>query len=173
METTHKFKFPGGGDRPDYPNNPNIDNHNDDDDDDDSMNGMSIMMYGHCAFWSRQFYGTTYFLETLSTYLIGYRQISLAHTIRTIVMSGNLVSNNLKDRSERMFRIFVICLVIYFCIFLATNIIMVIVMPDGDNLFHVITTFDVVDALFILAGLLLYYCSIRMLRSSIAKCTSF
>ena len=91
MVTTHKFKFPGGGDRPDYPNI----NNNDDDDDDDSMNGMSLMMYGHCAFWSRQFYGTTYFLETMSTYLMGYRQISLAHTIRTIVMSGNLVSNNL------------------------------------------------------------------------------
>ena len=117
METTHKFKFPGGADGPDFPNN--------DDDEDTSMQGMDKMMYGNCAFWSRQFYGSTYFLETLSTYLIGYRQISLAHTIRTIVTSGNLVSNNFKNRSERMFRIFVIFLIIYFCVFLATNVIMV------------------------------------------------
>ena len=47
------------------------------------------------------------------------------------------------------------------------------VMPEGKYIVRVITVFDVLDALFILAGLLLYYCSIRMLRSSIAKCTSF
>ena len=90
METTHNFKFPGGADTPGYPNR--------NQDDDSSMMGMDRMMYGNCAFWSRQFYGSTYYLETLSTYLIGYRQISLAHTIRTIVTSGNLVSNNLKSR---------------------------------------------------------------------------
>ena len=166
METTHKFMLPGGGDGQGYPNS-------DQDDDNSSMRGMDRMMYGNCAFWSRQFYGSTYFLETLSTYLIGYRQISLAHTIRTIVTSGNLVSNNFKTRSARMFRIFVFFLIIYFCVYLATNVIMVHVKPDGDHLFEVITVFDVIDAFFVLAGLILYYCSIRMLRSSIAKCTSF
>ena len=90
------------------------------------------MMYGDCAFWARQFYGTTYYLETLSTYLIGFRQISLARTIRTIVTSGDLVSNNIKNRSDKMFRIFIICLVIYFGIYVATNIVVVMIMPKGE-----------------------------------------
>ena len=167
METTHNFKFPGGGDGPGYPNRDQRDENS------SSMRRMDRMMYGNCAFWSRQFYGSTFFLETLSTYLMGYRQISLALTIRTIVTSGNLVTNNLKTRSQIIFRAFVICLIIYFCVFLTINIIMVMNGPEGDRLFQVITVFDVLDALFILAGLLIYYCSIRMLRSSIAKCTSF
>ena len=72
-----------------------------------------------------------------------------------------------------MFRVFVICLILYFFIYVVTNIVLVIVMPMGENIVRVITVFGVLDVLFIFAGLLLYYCSIRMLRSSIAKCTHF
>ena len=114
-------------------------------------------------------YGTTGYILAVSTFLAGYRQIRLAFTIQTIVKSGDLVAENIKKKSDKLFFTLIISLSIYFVIYLLiTGFI-----HNGDYVVHLNVSYNVINSFFTFMGLLLYFCTIMMLRNAINQCTTF
>ena len=75
-------------------------------------------MFNDCALGARILYGTEIYVITLSAFLLGYRQISLANTIQNIVISGDLVAEKMRKRSDMYFGILITILSLYYIAFL-------------------------------------------------------
>ena len=54
----------------------------------------AIFLFKNCALGARLIYGTTSFSVALATFLMGYRQVMLAHTIQTIAKTGGDLVND-------------------------------------------------------------------------------
>lgn len=128
-----------------------------------------MFLFSNCAEGARLLYGTTGFLVALSTFLIGYRQIRLAHMIQSIVMSGDLVAEDMKKKSDQLFKILLVALSIYFVLYLCVTII----VKDPNIVTYLSISFNVINAIFTFGGLMLYFYTIMMLRNAINQCTSF
>ena len=58
---------------------------------------------------------------------------------------------------------------IYFFIYFAVTFF----VKDGNNVIYLITSYNVINAIFTFTGLMLYFYTIMMLRNAIAECASF
>ena len=126
-------------------------------------------MFYNCALGGRLLYGTNLYFITTSAFLIGYRQVCLAHTIHNIVKSGDLIAEKFRKRTDKIFAFFLIGISIYFILFLIATVI----VNDDMQVIPLIITLNVANDVIILTALVLYSFTIILLRLAIANCASF
>jgi len=133
------------------------------------MSSVGEFLFSYCAYGARFCYGTLSFFVGISTLLIGFRQICLARTILSIVQSGDLVAEDMRKKSNRMFTGLIVSLCVFYAAFLGTTL----QKTDGKMIVQQMCAYYVASLFFTLSGLLLYLYTIMMLRKSIALCSSF
>lgn len=133
------------------------------------LNVFAIFLFDNCAMGARLCYGTVGFMLALSTYLTGFRQITLAHTIQSIVKSGDLVAEDMRRRSNKFFKFLIFSL----CFYYACYVVVVSLVREGQYIKYIMNSDYIVNAVFIFAGLILYSYTIMMLREAIAQCATF
>lgn len=136
----------------------------------ESKTQYAIFLFENCALGARLLYGTTSFIVALATFLMGYRQIMLAATIQNIVKThGDLVSDDMLKRADRIFGILMATLILYFIGYLLVTSL----FYEGKYLIYLSSSITILNILFTLAGVSLYLYTIMMLRSAISQCASF
>jgi len=129
------------------------------------MSSVANFLFADCAKGARITYAIITFFVAMSAMLAGFRQIQLAQTIHDIVKSGDLVSEEMRQRTNKFFYILFGVQIVYISLWATMNILQV----SNDHLLPQMTAAGkVINFAFTMSGMALYLYTIMMLRKAIS-----